>query len=124
MRKISVALIVSLGQLVTLMSTSMMAAALTKIGADLHLGSTATQILFSIFILGLAFAPFLIAALSEMYGRRSIWIASNMFYILWNALCPVNSSVGLMTVGRFLAGSGASAGILVSTLVKISTVKL
>ncbi|KAJ5801829.1 MFS general substrate transporter [Penicillium psychrosexuale] len=111
MRKISVALIVSLGQLVTLMSTSMMAAALTQIGADLHLGSTATQITFSIFILGLAFAPFLIAALSEMYGRRPIWIASNIFYILWNALCPVNSSVGLMTVGRFLAGSGASAGI-------------
>ncbi|RAH86660.1 MFS general substrate transporter [Aspergillus japonicus CBS 114.51] len=110
-RKISVALVVSLGQLVTLMSTSMMAAALTQIGADLHLGSTATQVTFSIFILGLAFAPFLIAALSEMYGRRPIWIASNLFYIMWNALCPVSSSVGLMTVGRFLAGSGASAGI-------------
>lgn len=91
-----------------------MAAALTQIGADLHLGSTATHITFSIFILGLAFAPFLIAALSEMYGRRPVWIASNIFYLLWNALCPVNSSVGLMTVGRFLAGSGASAGITVS----------
>lgn len=95
----------------------MMAAALTQIGADLHLSSTATQITFSIFILGLAFAPFLIEALSEMYGRRSIWIASNLFYILWNAICPVNSSVGLMTVGRFLAGSDASAGITVSSLV-------
>ncbi|RAK81850.1 MFS general substrate transporter [Aspergillus fijiensis CBS 313.89] len=110
-QKVSVALIVSLGQLVTLMSTSMMAAALTQIGADLHLGSTATHVTFSIFILGLVFAPFLIAALSEMYGRRPVWIASNLFYTLWNALCPVSSSVGLMTVGRFLAGSGASAGI-------------
>ncbi|PYI16009.1 MFS general substrate transporter [Aspergillus violaceofuscus CBS 115571] len=92
-RKISVALVVSLGQLVTLISTSIMAAALTQIGADLHLGSTATQVTFSIFILGLAFAPFLIAALSKMYRRRPIWIASNLFYIMWNALCPLTGPI-------------------------------
>ncbi|TQV91037.1 hypothetical protein V2A60_008150 [Cordyceps javanica] len=114
-RKISIALIVSLGQLITLMSTSMMAAALTQIGSDLHLSSSATQITFSIYILGLAFAPFLIAALSEMYGRRPIWIASNVFYIFWNAMCPVGPSAGLMTVSRFLAGSGASCGITLTS---------
>ncbi len=90
-----------------------MAAALPQIGHDLHLSDSATQITFSIYILGLAFAPFLIAALSEMYGRRPIWIASNLFYIFWNALCPVGPSAGLMTVSRFLAGSGASCGITV-----------
>ncbi|OAA82022.1 MFS transporter [Akanthomyces lecanii RCEF 1005] len=110
-RKVSIALVVSLGQLITLMSASMMAAALPQIGHDLHLSDSATQITFSIYILGLAFAPFLIAALSEMYGRRPIWIASNFFYIFWNALCPVGPSAGLMTVSRFLAGSGASCGI-------------
>ncbi|KAG6007298.1 hypothetical protein E4U54_008859 [Claviceps lovelessii] len=114
-RKMSIAVIMSLGQLITLMSTSMMAAALPRIGADLQLGSSATQITFSIYILGLAFAPFLIAALSEMYGRRPIWIASNVFYIFWNAMCPVGPSAGLMTVGRFLAGSGASAGITLTS---------
>lgn len=112
-RKVSIALVVSLGQLITLMSASMMAAALPQIGHDLHLSDSATQITFSIYILGLAFAPFLIAALSEMYGRRPIWIASNFFYIFWNAFCPVGPSAGLMTVSRFLAGSGASCGITV-----------
>ncbi|KAK2600007.1 hypothetical protein QQS21_005241 [Conoideocrella luteorostrata] len=110
-RKVSLAIIISLGQLITLMSASMMAAALPQIGTDLQLGSSATQITFSIYILGLAFAPFLVAALSEMYGRRPIWIASNLFYVFWNAMCPVGPSAGLMTVSRFLAGSGASAGI-------------
>ncbi|KAG5984046.1 hypothetical protein E4U55_006275 [Claviceps digitariae] len=114
-RKISIAVIMSLGQLITLMSASMMAAALPQIGNDLQLGSSATQITFSIYILGLAFAPFIIAALSEMYGRRPIWIASSVFYIFWNAICPVGSSAGLMTVGRFLAGSGASAGITLTS---------
>jgi hypothetical protein len=46
----------------------MMAAALSQLGVALHLGSAATQITFSIFILGLAFAPLLIAALSETYA--------------------------------------------------------
>ncbi|KAG6002683.1 hypothetical protein E4U21_002835 [Claviceps maximensis] len=114
-RKISIAVIMSLGQLITLMSASMMAAALPQIGADLQLGSSATQITFSIYILGLAFAPFLIAALSEMYGRRPIWIGSNLFYVFWNAMCPVGPSAGLMTVSRFLAGSGASAGLTLTS---------
>ncbi|KAG5913698.1 hypothetical protein E4U42_000923, partial [Claviceps africana] len=110
-RKVSIAIITSFGQLITLMSASMMAAALPQIGADLGLSSSATQITFSIYILGLAFAPFLIAALSEMFGRRPVWIVSNLLYIFWNAMCPVGPSAGLMTVSRFLAGSSASAGI-------------
>lgn len=68
---------------------------------------------FSIFILGLAFAPFPIASMSEMYGRKPVWLFCNAFYVLWNALCPVGHSPALMVIGRFLAGSGASVGITV-----------
>ncbi|KAK5993666.1 Efflux pump vrtL [Cladobotryum mycophilum] len=110
-RKISISVIVSFGQLVTLMSTSMMAAALGQIGHDLGISESTVQITFSIFVLGLAFAPFPIAALSEMYGRKSVWLVCNTFYIIWNALCPVGNSPALMVVGRFMAGSGASVGI-------------
>jgi MFS family permease len=106
--------IVSLGQLVTLMSTSMMAAALGRIGYDLGISESATQIAFSIFVLGLAFAPFPIASFSEMYGRKPVWLFCNAFYVLWNAVCPVGRSPALMVVGRFLAGSGASVGITVT----------
>lgn len=115
-RKISISVIVSFGQLVTLMSSSMMASALGQIGLDLALNDTTTQITFSIFILGLAFAPLVIAPLSEMYGRKHVWLFCNGFYILWNALCPVGRTLGLMVVGRFLAGSGASVGITVRDL--------
>ncbi|GKT82407.1 major facilitator superfamily transporter [Colletotrichum tofieldiae] len=113
MRKMSISVIISFGQLVTLMSTSMMAAALGKIGHDLGIDESTTQITFSIFVLGLAFAPFPIASFSEMYGRKPVWLFCNGFYVLWNALCPVGSLPALMVVGRFLAGSGASVGITV-----------
>lgn len=105
-----------MGQLVTIMTTSIVAPSLSTIAQDLHMGSSEMQITFSIFVLGLAFAPFLIAALSEMYGRKSIWIICNSWYILWNSLCPVGHSSGMMIVGRFMAGSGASVGTTVRSL--------
>ncbi|WQF90159.1 Putative major facilitator superfamily, MFS transporter superfamily [Colletotrichum destructivum] len=108
LRKISISVIVSFGQLVTLMSTSMMAAALGRISHDLGIDESTTQVTFSIFILGLAFAPFPIASFSEMYGRKPVWLFCNAFYVLWNALCPVGSLPALMIISRFLAGSGAS----------------
>ncbi|KAB8223857.1 major facilitator superfamily domain-containing protein [Aspergillus novoparasiticus] len=110
-RKVSIAIVVSCGQLATLMSTSMMAAALNQIAEDVGLSISVTQICFSIFLLGLAFGPFLVAALSEIYGRKFVWLISNVWYILWNSLCPVGNNPGLMMAGRFLAGCGASAGV-------------
>ncbi|KAE8145886.1 major facilitator superfamily domain-containing protein [Aspergillus avenaceus] len=110
-RKVSIAIVISCSQLATLMSTSMMAAALNKISKDIGLSISTTQICFSIFVLGLAFGPFLVAALSEIYGRKPVLIGFNAWYILWNSLCPVGDSPGLMIAGRVLAGCGASAGV-------------
>ncbi|GKT51763.1 MFS transporter prlG [Colletotrichum spaethianum] len=119
LRKISISVIVSFGQLVTLMSTSMMAAALGRLSHDLGIDESITQVTFSIFILGLAFAPFPIASFSEMYGRKPVWLFCNAFYVLWNALCPVGRSPVIMVVSRFLAGSGASVGITVDATWKL-----
>lgn len=112
----SIAILVSLSQLVTLMTASVMAAALPQIAHDLNLSTSTTQIAFSVFMLGLAFGPVPIAALSETYGRRPLWLASNLWYLLWNSLCPVGNSSALMVVGRLLAGFGASVGIAVRSL--------
>ncbi|XDG06957.1 hypothetical protein ABKA04_006572 [Annulohypoxylon sp. FPYF3050] len=113
-RKVSIGIIFSVGQLVTLMSASVMAAALGNISHDLDIGASTAQITLSIYFLGLAIGPFFIAALGEMDGRRNVWIASNLWYILWNSLCPVGKSKVLMIVSRFLAATGASAGVILT----------
>ena len=96
-----------------LMSASILAAALSNISRDLGIGASTAQITLSIYFLGLGVGPFFMAALAEMNGRKHMWIASNAWYILWNALCPVGESLPLMIVGRFLAATGA--GIIVRT---------
>lgn len=96
------------------MTASVMAAALSTIAHDLGSSPSVTQITFSVYFLGLALGPLPIASFSETYGRKPVWIACNLWYCLWNALCPVGNSIGLMTAGRFLAGTGASVGLAVS----------
>ncbi|KAI0447332.1 major facilitator superfamily domain-containing protein [Xylaria telfairii] len=109
-KKITIGIVMGLGSLVTLVAASVTAAALGDIARDLNLDPATAQISFSVYFLGLAFGPFPIAAISEMNGRRNIWIASNLWFILWNSLCPVGYSKGLMIAGRFLAALGASVG--------------
>ena len=113
-RKIIIGTIFSFGQLIPIMSASMIAAALGDIAHDLKIGASTAQITLSAYFLGMAFAPFLIAAMSEMYGRKRVWVACNAWYILWNALCPVGNSAPLMIVGRLMTGAGASVGVTVS----------
>lgn len=112
-RKVVMGVIFSVGQLVTLMSASIIAAALDNISRDLGTDASTTQITLSIYFLGLGVGPFFIAALCEMNGRKNIWIVSNIWYILWNALCPVGTSRALMIIGRFLSATGAAAGVIV-----------
>ncbi|KAF3043584.1 linoleoyl-CoA desaturase activity protein [Didymella keratinophila] len=110
-RKIIIGTIFSFGQLIPIMSASMTAAALGDIAHDLKIGASTAQITLSSYFLGMAFAPFLIAAMSEMCGRKRVWVACNTWYILWNALCPAGNSAPLMIVGRFMTGAGASVGV-------------
>ncbi|KAI3343224.1 major facilitator superfamily domain-containing protein [Ustulina deusta] len=109
-KKVSIGIVMGLGSLVTLLTASVTAPALGDISRDVGLDAATAQISFSVYFLGLAFGPFPIAAISEMDGRRNIWIASNLWFILWNSLCPVGYSKGLMIAGRFLAALGASVG--------------
>ncbi|KAI1333223.1 MFS general substrate transporter [Xylariaceae sp. FL0255] len=113
-KKVTIGIVMSLGALVTLIGASVVAPAIPDITRDLGLSPAAAQIAFSVYFLGLAFSPFPIAAISEMNGRRNIWIVSNLWFILWNTLCPVGYSKGLMITGRFLAATGAAAGNLLT----------
>ncbi|KAK3695747.1 major facilitator superfamily domain-containing protein [Podospora appendiculata] len=109
-RKISIALIFSFGQLVTLMAASMIAAALDDIIVDLAIDAATAQIVFSTYFLGLAFGPFVVAAFSEMHGRKMVWVYSQVWFILWNLVSPFGNSKGLMIFARLMAGCGASVG--------------
>lgn len=113
-RKWSITLLTSLGGLVTLMSGSMMAPALPSISEDLPISEAEVQMALSIFVLAFAVGPMVMAPLSEVYGRRPIWIWGSIWYMTWNTACGFARNKSLMIVARMLAGFGASGEFAVS----------
>jgi MFS family permease len=113
--KFLIGTIFSFGQLIPIMSASMIAPSLPAIASDLSVSASTTQINMSASFLGMAFAPFLIASASEVWGMKSVCVVCNAWYVVWNAVCPVGEKAGLMIVGRFMTGAGASVGVTVSS---------
>ena len=97
------------------MSGVMLAPGLGVIGRDLNISDAEASMALSIYILAFAFGPMVLAPLSEVYGRRPIWIWGSAWYVLWNTLCGISNNRGLLIAGRFMAGLGASAEFAVST---------
>ncbi|KAG9522882.1 MFS multidrug transporter-like protein, partial [Aureobasidium melanogenum] len=113
-RKWTVTLLTSCGGLVTLMTGTMMAPALGQISRDLHTTESTTQMTLSIYVLSFAFGPMVLAPMTEVFGRKPVWLVSGCFYVLWNTVCGFSHSNGLMIASRFFAGLGASAEFAVT----------
>lgn len=116
-KRIWMLLFTSLGGLVCLMSGSMLAPALADISRDLGLDVESAQISLSIYVLAFSFGPLVLAPLTEVYGRRPVWLAGAAWYTIWNAVCGATNSSTLMILSRFFAGMGASVEFAVSSFV-------
>jgi MFS family permease len=75
-----------------------------KISSDFE-----TYLLMSIFLLAYAIGPFLLAPLSEMFGRVVVLQSANMFYLIFNTVCGFSKTKEQMLIFRFLSGLGGSA---------------
>jgi MFS family permease len=73
----------------------------------------------SVYLLAYVPAPFIIAPLSEMYGRRPAYLICHAFYILFNSLCPFGKSKSVMIAYPFLSGLGGACGITVSVVISL-----
>lgn len=67
----------------------------------------------SIYLLGYVIGPLFLAPLSELYGRRPVLGASNVFFCCWQIGCALAPSIEALIVFRFFSGIGG-AGCLVS----------
>ncbi|KAF1920046.1 major facilitator superfamily domain-containing protein [Ampelomyces quisqualis] len=63
----------------------------------------------SVYILGFAIGPLIIAPMSELYGRIWVYNVSNLFFVVFNVACAVSNSMGMLIAFRFLAGCAGSA---------------
>ncbi|KAE8137837.1 major facilitator superfamily domain-containing protein [Aspergillus pseudotamarii] len=103
-------LLVSCFTFISPVSSTMVAPALSTMANEFQIQSDIKQyLLMSIFLLAYALGPFIIAPLSEMYGRVIVLQSANMFYLVFNTMCGFATSGNQMLAFRFLSGLGGSA---------------
>ncbi|KAJ5949631.1 hypothetical protein N7454_001215, partial [Penicillium verhagenii] len=92
-----------------IMVSTIMAPALSTIAKEFNMNSTESAMALSIYLLATALGPLAIGPLSEVYGRKPILHASNIWFLIWNIACGFANSKGVLIASRFFAGFGASA---------------
>lgn len=116
-RKYVMTILLSAFSFNTLMSSTMVAPALSQISKDLSIHSDArTQIVLSIYVLAYAAGYFFWAPMSEVYGRIRILQIANTWFCIWNLVCGFAPNLATITVGRLLSGAGGAASLAVSTV--------
>jgi hypothetical protein len=63
----------------------------------------------SVYILGFAIGPLIIAPMSELYGRNMLYNISNVLFVIFNVGCALSNSMGMLIAFRLLAGCAGSA---------------
>ena len=92
-----------------IMVSTIMAPALSTIAGDLNMSSTESAMALSIYLLATAFGPLVIGPLSEVYGRKRVLHASNVWFLVWNIVCGFANTKEVLIASRFMAGFGASS---------------
>ncbi|KAI9744631.1 MAG: hypothetical protein M1818_002160 [Claussenomyces sp. TS43310] len=91
------------------LASSMFAPAVPQAMADLRSTNSNLEIwVVSVFVLGFAIGPLVVAPLSEVHGRRTVYLISNFLFLIFTIACGLSTSMGMLTAFRFLAGCAGS----------------
>jgi len=71
--------------------------------------STLATLVVSIYVLGNAIGPLILAPLSELYGRAPVYHTTNILFVVFTAACALSCSMPMLIVFRFLAGAVGAA---------------
>ena len=92
----------------------MFAPAAAQLLSDFHTTNTIVgSLAVTIYILGFALGPLILAPMSEMYGRLMIYHVCNTIYISFTIGCAFSTNISMFLAFRFFAGSAGSATLTI-----------
>lgn len=108
--------ILSFLTVITPLGSSMFAPGIPKIMVEFHSSdSTTATFVLSIYILGFAFGPLLIAPMSEIYGRWALYNIGNMLFTIFTVGTALSNSIGMIMAFRFLMGLAGAVPITIGS---------
>ena len=98
--------------LLTPLASSMFAPGVPELLSDFHTDNqNLATFVVSVYILGFAMGPLIIAPLSELYGRVVVYNVCNVGFILWTVGCALATDMNMLIGFRFMAGAWGIAPI-------------
>ncbi|KAK2040150.1 major facilitator superfamily transporter [Colletotrichum somersetense] len=96
--------------------SSMLAPAVPQLMAEFKsTSSTFATFVVSIFVLGFACGPLLLAPLSELYGRVPVYNATNVVFLAATVMCGISRGESMLLFFRFLSGFAGVATITIGS---------
>lgn len=77
--------------------------------------TTVATFLLSVYILGFAFGPLIVAPLSEIYGRRPLYVIGNILFVAFSIGAALSNSIGMLMAFRLLMGLAGSVPITIGS---------
>ncbi|PBP26621.1 hypothetical protein BUE80_DR002411, partial [Diplocarpon rosae] len=77
--------------------------------------STFATFVVSIFVLGFACGPLILAPLSELYGRVIIYNITNVLFLCFTIMCALSQNASMLLAARFLSGFAGVATIAIGS---------
>ncbi|KAL3452704.1 major facilitator superfamily domain-containing protein [Aspergillus insuetus] len=113
-RKWGIIAMISFVTFLTPLASSMFAPGVPEVMQDFNTTSTLlATFVVSVYILGFAFGPLIVAPLSEYYGRMMVYNTCNFFFFVFNIASAVAPNMAALVVFRFFDGV---AGVAPTTI--------
>ncbi|EMD38027.1 hypothetical protein CERSUDRAFT_113138 [Gelatoporia subvermispora B] len=79
------------------------------IQSEFHVGEVVVALSVSLMVAGFGIGPLAWSPLSELFGRRPLWIIPTIIYVIFNIPCAYARNIQTLLICRFFCGIFASA---------------
>jgi multidrug resistance protein len=94
------------------LASSMLAPGVPQLMEEFHSeNDELASFVVSVYVIGFALGPMVLAPMSEVYGRLPVYYACNVLFTIFSVACAVSSNLGMLIGFRLLAGCAGSAPI-------------
>jgi hypothetical protein len=110
-RKWAIAVLQSMSTLVLTFSSSVYASSIEDIKRHFDVSGDVATLGLSLFVLGFALGPLIWAPLSELYGRKSIYVISFMGFTAFSVAATCSPNIQSSLILRFFASAFGSSSM-------------
>ncbi|OAG38741.1 hypothetical protein AYO21_07094 [Fonsecaea monophora] len=115
-RKTANIMLLSYMTFLTPFASSMFAPCVPQVMKDFNVDNVEmASLVVSIYVLGYAFGPLVIAPLSEVYGRKALYLSTSLLFLVFTLGCGWSTNIHMLAAFRFLAGTAGSCPITVGS---------